>query len=314
MSSAFSVVVTDQVFPNVDLEREKLEAIGASLTVASGTRDEVLAAAADADALLNTYFSFDDEALSRLNRCRIIARYGIGVDNIDLEAAKERGIIVTNVPDYCVDEVAAHTTAMILSLLRRLPEGQEVLLAGGWGVNELRPMKRLSDVTIGLVGLGRIGRATATMLSGTGVRIIGSDPYVTEAEGIEVVDFDTVLTTSDVVSLHSPLTPETRGMIGAAELARMQPDAVLVNASRGPLVVLADLIDALRKRTIRAAGLDVFEVEPPDPEQLRGVPGLLATPHSAFYSEAALAESQTKAVTQIINVLTGEPPVYQVNA
>lgn len=314
MSSKFSVVVTDQVFPTVDLERAKLEEIGATLTVASGTRDEVLAAAADADALLNTYFSFDDDALSRLGRCRIIARYGIGVDNIDLEAAKSRGIVVTNVPDYCVDEVAAHTTAMILSLLRRLPEGQEVLLKGGWGVNELRPMKRMSDVTVGLVGLGRIGRATATMLSGTGVRIIGSDPYVTEVDGIEVVDFETVLTTSDVVSLHSPLTPETRGMIGAAELSRMQPDAVLVNASRGPLVVLADLIDALRARTIRAAGLDVFEVEPPDPEQLRGVPGLLATPHSAFYSEAALVESQTKAVTQIINVLTGKPPVYQVNA
>lgn len=314
MSSKFSVVVTDQVFPTVDLERAKLEEIGATLTVASGTRDEVLAAAADADALLNTYFSFDDDALSRLGRCRIIARYGIGVDNIDLEAAKSRGIVVTNVPDYCVDEVAAHTTAMILSLLRRLPEGQEVLLKGGWGVNELRPMKRMSDVTVGLVGLGRIGRATAAMLSGTGVRIIGSDPYVTEVDGIEVVDFETVLTTSDVVSLHSPLTPETRGMIGAAELSRMQPDAVLVNASRGPLVVLADLIDALRARTIRAAGLDVFEVEPPDPEQLRGVPGLLATPHSAFYSEAALVESQTKAVTQIINVLTGKPPVYQVNA
>ncbi len=314
MSSKFSVVVTDQVFPTVDLERAKLEEIGASLTVASGTRDEVLAAAADADALLNTYFSFDDDALSRLGRCRIIARYGIGVDNIDLEAAKSRGIIVTNVPDYCVDEVAAHTTAMILSLLRRLPEGQEVLLKGGWGVNELRPMKRMSDVTVGLVGLGRIGRATAAMLSGTGVRIIGSDPYVTDVDGIEVVDFETVLTTSDVVSLHSPLTPETRGMIGAAELSRMQQDAVLVNASRGPLVVLADLIDALRSRTIRAAGLDVFEVEPPDPEQLRGVPGLLATPHSAFYSEAALVESQTKAVTQIINVLTGQPPIYQVNA
>jgi len=313
MSAKFSVVVTDQVFPSVDLERAKLEEIGATLTVASGTRDEVLAAAADADALLNTYFSFDADALSRLNNCRIIARYGIGVDNIDLDAARERDIIVTNVPDYCVEEVAAHTAAMLLALLRRLPEGHEVLLNGGWGVNELRPMKRLSDVTVGLVGLGRIGRATAAMLSGTGMRIIGSDPYVTEADGIELVDFETVLTTSDAVSLHSPLTPETRGMIGAAELARMKPDAVLVNASRGPLVVLADLIDALRDRTIRAAGLDVFEVEPPNPEQLRGVPGLLATPHSAFYSEEALAESQTKAVTQIINVLTGKDPVYRVN-
>lgn len=313
MAEGLRVVVTDQIFPSVELERAKLAEIGATLTVASGTRDEVLEQARDADALLNTYFSFDAEALGRLERCRIIARYGIGVDNIDLAAAKDRGIVVTNVPDYCVDEVAAHTTAMILALLRRLPEGHEVLLRGGWGVDDLRPMKRLSDVTVGLVGLGRIGRATAAMLSGTGVRIIGSDPYVTEVDGIEVTDFETVLTTSDAVSLHSPLTPETRGMIGAAELARMKPDAVIVNASRGPLIVLADLIAALRARTIRAAGLDVFEVEPPDPAQLRDVPGLLATPHSAFYSEAALVESQTKAVTQVIRVLTGQDPVYRVN-
>jgi D-3-phosphoglycerate dehydrogenase / 2-oxoglutarate reductase len=313
MSAGFNVVVTDQVFPSVDLEREKLAEIGATLTVASGTRDEVLEQAREADALLNTYFSFDAEALGRLERCRIIARYGIGVDNIDLDTARDRGIIVTNVPDYCVEEVAAHTTAMILSLIRRLPEGHEVLMRGGWGVDELRPMKRLSDVTVGLVGLGRIGRATAAMLSATGVRIIGSDPYVTEADGIEITDFEKVLATSDAVSLHSPLTPETRGMIGAAELAMMQPDAVIVNASRGPLIVMADLIAALRARTIRAAGLDVFEVEPPDPAQLRDVPGLLATPHSAFYSEAALKESQTKAVTQVIRVLKGEDPVYRVN-
>lgn len=311
--SSFHVVVTDQVFPSVELERARLAEIGATLTVASGTRDEVLATAADADALLNTYFSFDAASLDRLNKCRIIARYGIGTDNVDLDAARERGIVVTNVPDYCVEEVAAHTAAMLLALLRRLPEGNKVLLAGGWGVDDLRPMKRLSGVTVGLVGLGRIGRTVAQMLSGTGMRIIGSDPYVTSVEGIEVVDLDTVLSTSDAISLHSPLTPETRGMIGAEQFARMQPHAVLVNTSRGPLIKLADLIAALEKGTIRAAGLDVFEVEPPDPAVLATVPNLLATPHSAFYSEEALVESQTKAVTQVIKVLTGQAPDYRVN-
>jgi D-3-phosphoglycerate dehydrogenase / 2-oxoglutarate reductase len=313
-AEAFKVVVTDQVFPDVEIERAALADIGATLTVASGSRDEVLAAAADADALLNTYFSFDAASLDHLAACRIIARYGIGVDNIDLDAAREQGIVVTNVPDYCVEEVAAHSVAMLLALLRRLPEGHDVLLRGGWGVDELRPIKRLSDVTIGLVGLGRIGRRTASMLSGLGVQLIGSDPYVDELEGVEVVGFDELLARSDAVSLHSPLTPETRGMIGAEQLAAMRPDAVLVNASRGPLVVLADLIAALRDGTIRAAGLDVFEVEPPDPTALAGVPGLLATPHSAFYSEAALRESQTKAVRQVIKVLQGEAPDYAVNA
>ena len=308
------VVVTDQVFPDVEIERKALEAIGGELEVASGTRDEVLETAKDADALLNTYFAMDADALSRLEKCRIIARYGIGVDNIDLDAARERGIVVTNVPDYCVEEVAAHTVSLMLALLRRLPQGQEVLLAGGWGVDQLRPMKRLSETTVGIVGLGRIGRTVASMLSGFGVRLIGSDPYVDQVPGIEVLPLEDVLTTADAVTLHSPLTPETRGMIAAEQLEAMKDEAILVNTSRGPLVVLDDLLDALRAGKLRGAGLDVYEVEPPDPAQLKGVPNLLATPHSAFYSESALAESQTKAVGQILKVLAGESADYQVNA
>lgn len=313
-NDGFKVVVTDQVFPDVETERAALVDIGATLTVASGSRDEVLEAAADADALLNTYFSFDADALGRLEKCRIIARYGIGVDNIDLEAARERGIVVTNVPDYCVEEVATHSVAMLLALLRRLPEGHEVLLRGGWGVDELRPIKRLSEVTVGVVALGRIGRQVVAMLRGMGVTLLGHDPYVDQLDGVEMVGLDELLQRSDAVSLHSPLTPETSGMIAARQLEMMPDHAVLVNASRGPLIVLDDLIAALRSGTIRAAGLDVFEVEPPDPKQLQGVPGLLTTPHSAFYSEAALKESQTKAVRQITNVLSGGAPDYQLNA
>jgi len=312
-SEAFKVVVTDQVFPDVERERAALAEIGASLTVASGTRDDVLAAAADADALLNTYFAFDADALGRLERCRIIARYGIGVDNIDLAAARERGITVTNVPDYCVEEVAAHSVAMILALVRRLPEGHRALLRGAWGVDDLRPIQRLSETTVGIVGLGRIGRATAAMLAGMGVRLLGHDPYAGHVDGIEQVELEQLLREADAVSLHSPLTPETRGMMAAEQFALMPDHAVLVNASRGPLVVLDDLLAALRAGTIRGAGLDVFEIEPPDPAMLEDVPGLLATPHVAFYSEAALAESQTKAVRQITRVLTGGSPEYQVN-
>jgi D-3-phosphoglycerate dehydrogenase len=143
--------------------------------------------------------------------------------------------------------------------------------------------------------------------------MVGYDPYVAELPGVELMELDDLLATADAVSLHSPLLPETRGMIGANQLGQMKPDAVLVNTSRGPLVVLDDLLDALRSGKIRGAGLDVYEDEPPDPERLAGVPGLLATPHSAFYSEAALAESQTKAATQVVKVLTDEAPDYQVN-
>jgi D-3-phosphoglycerate dehydrogenase / 2-oxoglutarate reductase len=310
----YRVVVTDQVFPSVDLERELLAGADAELEVASGEPDEVLARAADADALLNTYFPIDADGMDRLDRCRIIARYGIGVDNIDLDAARDRGVVVTNVPDYCVEEVAAHAVAMTLSLLRRLPDGEAVLRSGGWGIDRLRPIKRLSDCTVGVVGLGRIGRRVADLMGAFGVTVLGHDPYVTDARGVRVADLDELLATSDAVTLHCPLVPQTRGLIDADRLARMPEHAVLVNTSRGPLVVLDDLIDALRKRGIRAAALDVFESEPVDPERLEGVPGLLATPHMAFYSDAALAESQTKAATQVIKVLRGERPDYQVNA
>jgi D-3-phosphoglycerate dehydrogenase len=310
----YRVVVTDQVFPSVDLERELLAGADAELEVASGEPDEVLARAADADALLNTYFPIDADGMDRLERCRIIARYGIGVDNIDLDAARDRGVVVTNVPDYCVEEVAAHAVAMTLSLLRRLPDGEAVLRSGGWGIDRLRPIKRLSDCTVGVVGLGRIGRRVADLMGAFGVTVLGHDPYVTDARGVRVADLDELLATSDAVTLHCPLVPQTRGLIDADRLARMPEHAVLVNTSRGPLVVLDDLIDALRKRGIRAAALDVFESEPVDPERLEGVPGLLATPHMAFYSDAALAESQTKAATQVIKVLRGERPDYQVNA
>lgn len=313
MSARFRVVVTDQVFPSVEIERQLLAVIDADLEVAAGDRDAVLESAAGADALLNTYFSFDAEALDRLKRCRIIARYGIGVDNIDLEAARELGIVVTNVPDYCVEEVSAHAVAMVLALLRRLPEGQLVLARGGWGVDDLRPIRRLSETTVGVVGLGRIGREVARLLGAFGAKLVGHDPFVAEVPGVELISLDDLLRVSDAVTLHSPLLPETRGMIASDQLALMKPEAVLINTSRGPLVVLDDLVEALRSGTIRGAGLDVFEHEPPDPARLDGVPGLLATPHSAFYSEDALTESQTKAATQVVKVLTGQEPDYQVN-
>jgi D-3-phosphoglycerate dehydrogenase / 2-oxoglutarate reductase len=308
------VVVTDQVFPDVDTERKILAAVGAELVVAHGEdRDEVLRLAAEADGVLTTYFALDADSIRRLRRCRIIARYGIGVDNIDLEAASNAGITVTNVPDYCVEEVATHTVAMLLSLLRRLPAGDRLVRAGAWGVAGVRPLHRISTLTVGIVGFGRIGRRVCELLRPLGCRLIVHDPYVDSAEGIELTGLDRLLSESDGVSLHSPLTPETRGLIGQRELGLMRPDAVLVNTSRGPLVELQPLLDALSKGRLAGAALDVFEHEPPDVDGLAAVDNLLATPHVAFYSEEAIAESQTKAATQVARVLTGLPPDYPVN-
>lgn len=309
----FKVVVTDQVFPDVDTERELLAAIDAELEVADGTLEDALARGKDADALLNTYLPIDRDTIAGLDRCRIVARYGIGVDNVDLDAASEAGIVVTNVPDYCVEEVAVQTVAMLLSLVRRLPRADALVRSGGWNVGPLRPIRRFSEMTVGLIGLGRIARHVAAPLLALGAEVQAHDPYVASPpEGVRLVDLDTLLRTSDAVCVHAPLTPETRGMIGPEQLAAMRDDAILVNTSRGPLVQLDPLLEALADGRLGGAALDVFEVEPPDAARLKDVPNLLTSPHTAYYSEQSLRESQRKAATQIVKVLTGETPDYAV--
>jgi D-3-phosphoglycerate dehydrogenase / 2-oxoglutarate reductase len=312
--STYRVVLTDQVFPDVALERQLLGEIDAELVIPSGGRDAVLAAAADADALLNTYLPLGADDIAGLQRCRIIARYGIGVDNIDLDAARAAGIVVTNVPDYCVEEVATHTLALILAALRRLPAGIERGATSSWSLDGLRPIPRLSELTFGIVGLGRIGRRVIDLIRPLGGRITGYDPYASgELDGVErIEDLDSLLAEADVVSLHLPVTAQTRGLIDAEKLALMRPTATLVNTSRGGLVRTADLADALRERRIAGAALDVLEREAADADQIAGLPGAIVTPHMAYYSEASLRESQRKATRQVIRVLTGDTAEYPV--
>lgn len=307
------VVVTDQVFPDVEVERALVEAAGGTLEVASGSREEVLAHAGDADALLNTYFPLDAADIARLKRCKIIARYGIGVDNVDVAAAQSAGIAVTNVPDYCVEEVALHTVALTLAAVRKVAAGDALVRGGGWGASRLGEVRRFSTLTVGLLGYGRIARTVADILRPLAASLLVHDPFVTSTEsGDRLVDLDELLAQSDVVSVHCPLTDGTRGLIDAAAIARMKPTAVLVNTSRGPIVVLDDALAALRDGRLGAAALDVFESEPPDPGRLTGVPHLLVTPHSAFYSRESIRESQHKATGQVLKALRGEPLDYQV--
>lgn len=310
----YKVVVSDQVFPTVDVERRLLGEIDAELVVASGDIESVLEIAADADAVLNTYLPWNRESMARLERCKIIARYGIGVDNVDLAAAREAGIVVTNVPDYSVEEVAVHGLGLILAVLRKVVAADRLIREGTWGVNAFRPIRRLSTLTVGLVGYGRIARKIAEPLAALGAAVIAHDPYLEPSDDLPpLVGFDELLGQADIVSLHSPLTDETRGMIGREQIGLMKDGAILVNTSRGPLVQLDALAEGLRSGKLSGAGLDVFETEPIDPGLLEGIPNLIATPHMAYYSEEALTESQTKAATQVIKVLTGETPDYQVN-
>ncbi|GAA3763993.1 C-terminal binding protein [Salinactinospora qingdaonensis] len=310
---SFRVVVTDQVFPDVDTERELLAQAGGELVVAHGDRDEVLATAREADGLLNTFFGLDAADIESLTKCKVIARYGIGVDNIDLDAARAAGIQVSNVPDYCVEEVATHTVAMALALLRRVPEGDALVRAGGWGVRSLGEIRRVSNTTVGFLGYGRIARQVATTLRGLGADVVVHDPYLAPDQSSErIVDLDTLLAEADLVCVHCPLTPQTRGLIDARALARMRRGSYLVNTSRGPIVVLDDLTAALREGHLAGAALDVFETEPPPTERLIDVPNLLMTPHSAFFSREAIRESQRKAATQVIKALRGEELDYRV--
>ena len=312
--SKYKVVVSDQVFPSVDVERGLLADIDAELVVASGDVDSVLGIASDADAILNTYLPWTGDSIGRLEKCRIIARYGIGFDNVDLEAASNAGIVVTNVPDYSVEEVATHALALILASLRKVNVADASVRSGVWSIDNFRPIRRLSTLTVGLVGFGRIARRIAAPLAALGAEIIAHDPYLQPgADFPPLLGLDALLAQADIISLHLPLTDETRGLIGDSAIDKMKPDAILVNTSRGPLVDLGAVTRALTESRLGAAGLDVFDVEPLDAARIAGVPNLIVTPHMAYYSEQALEESQRKATTQVIKVLTGEMPDYQVN-
>lgn len=313
-SPRFTVVVTDQVFPSVETEQRLLAEIGAELLVADGTAAGVAALAGGADALLNTYLPVTDELLASVPRCRIVARYGIGVDNVDLAAARRRGVVVTNVPDYSVEEVAVHTLGLLLALVRRIPDGARLVSAGGWGLTGLRPIHRLSGLVAGLVGYGRIGRLLASYLGVLGCEVMVHDPFLAPGPDLPpLVTLAELLAQCDVVSLHAPLTPATRGLIGPAELAAMKPGAVLINTARGGLVDVPALVAALQAGQLQAAALDVLDSEPPVAGRIpAGLTNLLVTPHMAYYSEESLAESQRKAATQVIKVLTGGQPDYPV--
>jgi D-3-phosphoglycerate dehydrogenase len=312
--SKYKVVISDQVFPSVDIERELLAEIDGDLVVASGDVNDVLAVASDADAILNTYLPWSAVSIARLKRCRIIARYGIGFDNVDLDAATDAGIVVTNVPDYSVEEVATHAMALILAALRKLIPADVSVRDGQWSVDQFRPIRRLSTLTVGLVGYGRIARKIAAPLQALGAAIIAHDPYLQDgADMPPLLSLSGVLRQADIISLHVPLTDETRGMIAEDSLQEMKEGAILVNTSRGPLVDLDALRKALETGRLSAAALDVFDIEPLEPARIKGIPNLIATPHMAYYSEQALQESQRKAATQVIKVLSGEQPDYQVN-
>jgi D-3-phosphoglycerate dehydrogenase len=308
------ILATDQNFgDNAAVERELVTAAGGELELAECADEEAVAAALERhmpDALLVQFAQVGARALQGAATLRAIVRVGVGIDNVDTRAASAAGIAVARVPDYCVDEVADHTLALLLAVERGIVALAAETGSGGWDLRAAGPVRRLSGRTLGLVGYGRIARAVGRRARPLGLELAAHDPWAGAFEGAEAVaSLDELLGRSDVLSLHVPLTEETRGLIGSRELGLLPKGAVLLNTARGGLVNEAALAEALRSGRLRGAGLDVLAGEPPAPgHPLEAVPNLVLTPHAAFYSEEAVLELRRRSVETALALLAGDEP------
>jgi len=314
------IAVTDSVFPSLDPAKAALARLNPSYRMAKSVNaDDVVAVAKDADAVLVTYAKLTREVLTQFTRCKAIGRFGLGVDNIDLVAAKEKGMAVNYVPDYCIREVSDHAMALLLALIRKIPLSNRLVQSGRWEMPAVVPIRRIEGTVLGLVGFGHIPRLVAPKAQAFGIRVIACDPYakpeVFKTAGVESVDFDTLLQSSDYVSVHAPLLAATRGMMNAAAFAKMKKGAYIVNTARGPLIDEPALVAALDSGQIGGAGLDVVASEPLAKDSpLLGRDNVIISPHTAFYSIEALNELQTKCATDVARVLSGEKAVYPISA
>lgn len=312
----FKVVITDCDHPSVEIERTILKKINSNPVLEScRTEDDVIQVAFDADAIINQYAPLTKKVIQSLQKCKVISRYGVGVDSIDLKAATENNIIVANVPDFCIDEVSTHALSLILSCARAITMLDRKASEKKWDFTLAKPLFRTQGQTIGLLGIGRIARSMAQKAIGLGFKIIAFDPYVLEVEsGVRLVTMESLLSDSDFISIHAPLTEETKHIIGVNELKMMKKTAYLINTSRGLLVDEKALYIALKERWIAGAALDVMEKEPPDWENpLLLLENIVITPHIAFYSEESYVDLKTKTAESVISVLTGNRPRSVVN-
>ena len=314
------IAITDSPFPSLDPAKKALAKLDPEYRMSkSPSSEDILAVARDADAVLVTYAKLPGELLKQLKRCKAIGRFGLGVDNIDLPAAKELGIAVNYVPDYCLREVSDHAMALLLALARKVTFSNRLVQSGRWEVPPITPLRRLEGQVLGLIGFGNIPRALAPKAKAFGFNVLTHDPYVKPdvlaAAGVDGVSFDELLARSDFVSVHAPLMPATRGLMNAAAFAKMKKGAMLINTARGPLVDETALIAALDAGQLGGAALDVVTAEPLARDSpLIGRDNVILTPHTAFYSVEALQELQTKCATDVARVLSGEKAIYPISA
>jgi D-3-phosphoglycerate dehydrogenase / 2-oxoglutarate reductase len=311
------VLITDFNYPDVELERGILEGAGLELLEAHcRTEEDVIGAGQEVSALLTQYAPITARVLAELPELRMVGRYGVGYDIVDVEAARERGVWVANVPDYGTEEVAVHALSMVLALLRHLPLYTRDVKEGRWHPASTGPLFRLKNLTLGVVGLGRIGGTLARRAEPWFGRTLGCDPYLEEdawPEGVERASLEEVFSASLVVSLHPPLTQETQGFIDRDLLGRMPEGGYLVNTARGGLVVMDDLLSALEEGPLAGAALDVLPQEPPPADHpLLKKPNVILTPHAAFYSLEAQEEVRRKAALNVVSWAEEGRPLYPV--
>jgi D-3-phosphoglycerate dehydrogenase len=310
------VVICGLDHSNVAEEQDVLARAGVRLAVVPArTETDYLERCGEADALLVQYGSVTRRVLEGLPRLRVVVRYGVGVDGIDLEAATDHGVPVVNVPDYGTDEVANHAVALLLALARKLARLDRQTRSGGWDVFRVGPVTRLAGQTVGIVGCGRIGSAVARKLGGFDLRLLGSDPHIsTFPAGVQPVAFERLVSESDYVTIHCPLTAETRHLFDAESIGWMRPTATLINTARGGIVDTAALVAALQEGLLAGAGLDVLEAEPLDPASpLLRMEQVIVTPHAAWYSEEGRSDLKRRAAEEAVRVLCGERPRHCVN-
>jgi D-3-phosphoglycerate dehydrogenase len=310
------VFVTDCDHGSFEEERAVFGEFGADLELAQiSIEDDIIARCHDVDGLLSQYAHLTRRVFEALPRCKVVCRYGVGVDGIDLAAATELGIIIANVPDYCMDEVSEHTLAIFLAWVRKVILLDQSVRSGTWDFRVAIPIHRLRGMTYGIVGCGRIGQGVAKRVSAFGLMVIGYDPYLTEVEGIQLVPFERLLAESDFISIHCPLTELSYHLLGRDQFQRMERRPLLINLSRGPVVDEAALIEALERGWISGAALDVLEKEPPDAKNpFMKRDNVILTPHIGFYSEESKSELKRRAAESVRAVLERKLPDSVVNS
>lgn len=313
------VLFTDYQYENIDQEVEIISNAGYEIVDLEKDKSKSLEEIVEeVDAIIVQYANINRALIERMKKCKMIIKYGIGVNNIDVEAATEKNIYVCNVPDYGIDEVSNHAIAMLFALHKKLPIITKNLRNGDWSYDTLIPIKRMEGSTLGLIGFGRIPQMLAKKMKGFNLNIIAYDPYVKDEifdkYDVKKVDLETICKNSDFISLHCALTKDTLHMIGENEFNLMKENSIVINTARGPIIKEEALIEALKNGKIAGAGLDTFENEPIDiNNELLKMDNVICTPHCAWYSIEAIKAVQRKAAEEVVNVLKGNKPFNSVN-